>query len=128
MDCPVCKNEPMVVLELHGVEIDHCLECKGIWLDSGELELLLKSAEGKDALLRSFQEVSDPKEKPRKCPICNKYMEKVWVGDQKVMIDRCKKEHGIWFDMGELEEIIQMGSIGNNNEVLSLIKDMFGKT
>ena len=44
MDCPVCKNEPMIVLELNDVEIDYCLSCKGIWLDTGELELLLESS------------------------------------------------------------------------------------
>jgi hypothetical protein len=26
MDCPACR-EPMVVLELRDVEIDHCLSC-----------------------------------------------------------------------------------------------------
>ncbi len=40
MNCPVCK-EPMIVLELDEVEIDHCISCGGIWLDAGELELLI---------------------------------------------------------------------------------------
>ena len=44
MDCPVCKNA-MITLELEQVEVDHCLECRGIWLDAGELELLLGDAE-----------------------------------------------------------------------------------
>lgn len=42
MICPVCK-EPMVVLELDQVEIDHCINCGGIWFDAGELELLLET-------------------------------------------------------------------------------------
>ena len=37
MNCPACKNS-MVILELNQVEIDYCTACKGIWLDSGELE------------------------------------------------------------------------------------------
>ena len=37
--CPVCR-EPMVALQLEGVEIDHCLACRGTWLDAGELEQL----------------------------------------------------------------------------------------
>ena len=41
MDCPVCKDA-MIVMELNEVEIDHCLSCSGIWLDAGELELLLE--------------------------------------------------------------------------------------
>ncbi len=40
MDCPVCKNA-MITLELQEVEIDYCIDCGGIWLDAGELELLL---------------------------------------------------------------------------------------
>ena len=43
MDCPVCKNL-MITLELDEVEIDHCLDCGGIWLDSGELEQLIGNA------------------------------------------------------------------------------------
>jgi len=126
MDCPVCK-EPMVVLELHEVEIDHCIECKGVWLDAGELELLLESAKGKDDLISSFHLVQKTDEKLRKCPICLKKMEKIWVGDEQVMIDRCKKRDGIWFDTGELEEIIKLGAVGEDNKVLGLIKDIFGK-
>ena len=41
MLCPVCK-ESMVVLELNEIEIDFCTRCSGIWLDAGELELLIE--------------------------------------------------------------------------------------
>ncbi|HIX82519.1 MAG TPA: zf-TFIIB domain-containing protein, partial [Candidatus Erysipelatoclostridium merdavium] len=27
--------------EKHGVEIDYCPECRGIWLDRGELEKII---------------------------------------------------------------------------------------
>lgn len=128
MDCPVCKKEPMIVLELDHVEIDYCLKCHGIWLDAGELEILLEGADGKDALLSSFIGEKETKEKPRKCPICLKRMRKVSCGwDEKVMIDKCKKDHGLWFDAGELEEIIAIGSFGKDERVLDLLKDMFGK-
>ncbi len=39
MVCPVC-NKDMLVLEFELVEIDHCAECGGVWLDSGELALI----------------------------------------------------------------------------------------
>ena len=35
MQCPVC-NRPMISLELHEVEVDHCVACGGVWLDSGD--------------------------------------------------------------------------------------------
>jgi len=127
MNCPVCKNEPMVVLELKGVEIDYCLKCKGIWLDKGELELLLEGFESSRDVLTSFDLDKKSKEKKRKCPICLKKMEKVLCGrDKKVLIDRCPKGDGLWFDGGELETIISMGVVDKNNKVLELFNDMFG--
>ena len=53
MDCPVCKSA-MIVLELDEVEIDYCTDCQGIWLDAGELELLLEDAAESREVLKSF--------------------------------------------------------------------------
>ena len=126
--CPVCKNEPMIVLELNEIEIDFCLSCEGIWLDAGELELLLGSSTETEEFLNSFTTEDQSKEKKLKCPICNKKMEKILiVGDRKVKIDKCKFNHGIWLDSGELEDILEMGKFGNDNKVLALLRDMLGK-
>ncbi len=127
MNCPVCK-EPMIVLELNEIEIDHCISCRGIWLDAGELELLLEGSIEKDNLLSSFQIDKNVKEKNRKCPICLKRMEKVLCGtNEKILIDKCSNNEGIWFDLGELKQVIKMGSLDKNNRVLTLLKDMFGQ-
>ena len=127
MDCPLCR-EAMIVLELDEVEIDHCISCGGIWLDAGEVELLLENSAEKDSLLSSFKVDKNTKERPRKCPICLRRMEKVLCGtDKKILIDKCRRNDGIWFDTGELEEIIKMGRFGKDNRVLNLLKDMFGK-
>lgn len=127
MNCPVCR-EPMIVLELDEVEIDHCISCGGIWLDAGELELLLEDSDEKDKLLSSFEIEKNTKEKGRKCPICLKRMEKILCGtDKRVLVDKCRRNDGIWFDEGELEEIIKMGNFDKDNKVLNLLKDMFGK-
>ena len=127
MDCPLCK-EPMIVLELNEVEIDHCLACGGIWLDAGELELLLEGTEEKDKLLSSFEVDKSSKEKRRKCPICLRRMEKILCGTQKrVRIDRCRKNDGLWFDRGELHDIVKEGHFDEDNKVLTLLNDMFRK-
>ena len=127
MDCPLCK-EPMIVLELNEVEIDHCLACGGIWLDAGELELLLEGAEEKDKLLSSFEVDKSSKEKRRKCPICLRRMEKVLCGTQRrVRIDKCRNNDGLWFDKGELHDILKEGHFDEDNKVLTLLDDMFGK-
>ncbi len=127
MNCPVCR-EPMIVLELDEVEIDHCISCGGIWLDAGELELLLGDSVEKNKLLSSFEIDKTTKEKARKCPICLKKMQKVLCGiDKKVLIDRCRRNDGLWFDLGELEEIIKMGNFDKDKKVLNLLKSMFKK-
>ena len=62
MRCPACSN-PLIVLELDEIEIDYCTSCEGIWLDSGEVELLLESSVQKDKLLASFTQDPDHEEK-----------------------------------------------------------------
>lgn len=39
--CPNC-NVGMLVVQRSGVELDTCPQCRGIWLDRGELEKLLQ--------------------------------------------------------------------------------------
>lgn len=39
MKCPKCGADLATQL-FHDVEIDRCGECKGVWLDAGELEKL----------------------------------------------------------------------------------------
>ncbi|MBI4358513.1 MAG: zf-TFIIB domain-containing protein [Candidatus Omnitrophica bacterium] len=148
MDCPAC-SEPLIVLESEQVEIDHCVSCKGIWLDSGELELLLGDSGRKNELLSSFplplpvrpaspaggqagsplppgERVRGEGEKPRKCPICLKKMDKVLYED--VRLDRCRVGDGLWFDLGELERIVRIGNFGGSTKVLEWLKGVFQRT
>ena len=45
MKCTVCKDVTLLMSEKKGIEIDYCPECRGIWLDRGELEKLLAAEE-----------------------------------------------------------------------------------
>lgn len=36
MNCPICQKKMEKVL-FHGVEIDYCPDCMGIWFEKGEL-------------------------------------------------------------------------------------------
>ncbi len=45
MKCPVCKDVTLLMSEKKGVEIDYCPECRGIWLDRGELEKIMEKEE-----------------------------------------------------------------------------------
>lgn len=41
MKCPAC-NLALVMSERQGIEIDYCPECRGIWLDRGELDKIIQ--------------------------------------------------------------------------------------
>jgi len=43
MQCPVCNVE-LRVSERSGVEIDYCPQCRGVWLDRGELDKIIQRA------------------------------------------------------------------------------------
>ena len=45
MHCPKCGQD-LVTLKLHGVEVDQCPHCNGMWLDAGELEQVLEREGG----------------------------------------------------------------------------------
>jgi Zn-finger nucleic acid-binding protein len=42
MKCPVCKDTNLVMTDRQGVEIDYCPQCRGIWLDRGELDKIIE--------------------------------------------------------------------------------------
>lgn len=45
MKCPVCKDTDLVIADRQGVEIDYCPQCRGVWLDRGELDKIIERSE-----------------------------------------------------------------------------------
>lgn len=43
MNCPSCAVE-LRMSERHGIEIDYCPQCRGVWLDRGELDKIIERA------------------------------------------------------------------------------------
>lgn len=41
MNCPNC-NVTLVMSDRQGVEIDYCPQCRGVWLDRGELDKIIE--------------------------------------------------------------------------------------
>ena len=41
MLCPVCKVA-LTMADRQGVEIDYCPQCRGVWLDRGELDKIIE--------------------------------------------------------------------------------------
>ena len=114
MKCPACKSL-LIVVEHEQIELDYCPDCAGVWFDAGELELLLETMQldhasiALDSVLTSPETESD--EKKRKCPICQKKMKKSTVGhDPEVLIDVCSRGDGLWFDAGEVGQLVSQAS------------------
>ena len=123
MDCPSCKSS-MIILELNQVEIDYCNSCKGIWLDSGELDLLFNSASSGN--INDFLNKKSDHLDAKRCPICKKKMELVEFENSGIILDRCTNNHGLWFDNGELRTLLKT-SEESNNKMIDLLKEMFGE-
>jgi Zn-finger nucleic acid-binding protein len=117
----------MMVVERQGIELDYCMECKGIWFDSGELQLLTHALKIEIELpdWSKFPE-AETSEKYRRCPRCNAKMSKIQVGE--ILIDRCPKGHGLWFDAGELGRFVEQqmrGAAGGEAHVIKFLGETF---
>lgn len=58
MPCPACKT-PLAMSDRQGVEIDYCPQCRGVWLDRGELDKIIE---------RSMQAQPAPQPAPQAAP------------------------------------------------------------
>ncbi len=126
MNCPRCENEPLIAIEHDKVEVDYCAACHGVWLDAGELELLYGDADAARAFVFSGKPEPAP-EKARRCPECGKRMAKETTqGARPVVLDRCPKGDGLWFDRGELQAILQhAGETIGAGAVASFLQGIF---
>jgi len=130
MLCPVCKLE-QVIVEYHGVELDLCVEGCGIWFDRDELRQLF-DAIGNPNMVHDLEDrltvlrrgLRGPR---RRCPRCRGIMSQVKApgasGD--VILDRCRRGHGLWFDKGELEEILSL-ELDEGDEALANVRQFLG--
>lgn len=130
MTCPDCKRA-MIILEVDDVEVDFCVGCKGKWLDAGEMDLLLDGAENRERIVTGMHEATDvANERDRACPICDKKMEKVRCSPDAdtvaVILDRCPKGDGLWFDDGELRRVLEFGDFPGERRIYDLFNSIFG--
>ena len=131
MKCPIDKSD-MIVVEHEKIEVDHCLRCSGVWFDSGELELLvsLLKAEGASSLTELLvPQSARATESRRKCPICGRRMDKDWLGEEpKVLVDSCPRGDGLWFDSGELHQVlskIEPAKTPASRDIISFLGNAF---
>lgn len=131
MQCPVCKLD-QVIVEYHDVELDLCYDGCGIWFDKDELRQLFEIA-GVPEMLHDLEQrlVFLPRGEhgpEKRCPRCRGKMRHVRAPGQSgdVILDRCRRGHGLWFDNGELEEILSL-AMGEGDAALATVKEFLGQ-
>lgn len=99
MDCPVCKNVKLVIAERQGIEIDYCPDCRGIWLDRGELDKLIE----KTAQHSDFSDAS-PRQSTHRSPPPQQHSEPYYRDDHKYQNEKYyKKRKGFLGDLFDFD-------------------------
>jgi|GEM_PF-717313 len=127
---PVRKSpitaKPMEQIAVMGVVVDRCVDSGGLWLDAGELKIILQAAKDSTASLQDFIKAA-PTLKPTqvvsteglRSPVADKVM-----NEEKILgitVRKCPVSGGIWLDARELEQMIK----SSDRSLTSGIKDFF---
>ena len=128
--CPNCREGQQLASRPLGGEklsILECDRCAGIWLGHEVFDLLQSKAKDKAPVWRpagtEAGKVDTTTPSPpgqsvvyRPCPLCTKLMNRSNYGIRSgIIIDACA-QHGIWFDDGELQRILQWIGDGKAEE------------
>ncbi|AII58588.1 hypothetical protein ASJ33_00325 [Dehalococcoides mccartyi] len=123
MICPACSKD-MLVVEYREIELDYCPACHGVWFDVGELGLLLN--EVNLSTVQKTEEITDSHEAKRHCPICRRKMKKTaLLKDPLLITDDCPSGHGMFFDGGEVDQLITRLSKDTNQPAVDFLKEVF---
>ena len=105
MNCPRCTTTGMIpMMTRQGVEIDYCPDCRGIWLDKGEIYYFTKQPADIYRELKEAAKHGRPGN--RACPRTGHKMNEIKVLNGEVALDYSPYSGGIWFDDSELETLL----------------------
>jgi Zn-finger nucleic acid-binding protein len=122
--CPRCG------VELHRIAGDErfrCSGCAGVVLDAGALvaELLAVDPSLRDGLrIRDIRTIGRRTDEQLPCALCGEAMEPVFLGGAE--IDRCRADGVLWFDVGELEEVLARTAEQRDDREAGLLRRLFG--
>ena len=86
--------------QVHGIELDHCPNCNGRWLDHHQLDEL-EATRVEDAAPRRATIRFSNRDSELPCPVCDRQMSAFNYRGYDLEIDVCEEEHGFWLDAGE---------------------------
>lgn len=109
MNCPKCTRE-LQTKTIHGIEIDECANCEGIWFDNNELKRVKDKIDADlnwmDFDVWKHQDRFKVAPKTQNCPKCDMAMGVIDYDDSKVEVDCCTSCKGVWLDKNELHQLI----------------------
>lgn len=107
--CPRCKSQ-LVTREYAETSVDECDACGGLFLAPAMMERVVAARDLSTGLRLALPRREQKREAAVTyihCPVCGKLMNRQAFGRiSGVVVDVCKA-HGVWFDAGELAQVIQ---------------------
>jgi uncharacterized protein len=118
MKCPRCSTL-LKAEEYDGVQIEVCPDCKGEWLQAGELEKIAEHHEEEfteseiaslDGVNKEIFTKTETEHDELHCPECEDVeMKHFNYGDTSgLILDKCPDCGGIWTDRGQLEKVEEL--------------------
>lgn len=121
--CPRCRA-PLAHRRVAEREIVECTSCGGIWLEPRVFDDLCTRSEASGTLRRTLlgdAPKSRPVEESRivyvKCVTCSEFMFRKNLGPGSGLILDVCKDHGVWFDHGELVRALEFAEQGGLERV-----------
>jgi Zn-finger nucleic acid-binding protein len=114
--CPRCHVD-LKHLQIDAISLSECERCDGLWSDVSTFEKICSEKEEQSAALTYFGNRQKATLAPSPisyvpCPQCKQLMNRSnFAHSSGVIVDLCK-EHGVWFDAGELPKIIDFIASG----------------
>ena len=106
MNCPKCQSA-METVTFHGVQVDRCTGCKGIWFDGLE-HRRLAAVEGSEAIDTGTPLPREQRDVTRvlKCPRDGGRLIRMVDTDQRhIWVETCSVCHGTFLDAGEFRDL-----------------------
>ncbi|MGM0609146.1 MAG: rhomboid family intramembrane serine protease [Candidatus Muiribacteriota bacterium] len=103
LNCPRCSTSILESIRVGNINVDLCPSCKGMWLDDGELEVMLGNNWSYRNIIDNLFPIKDGPE----CPVCDIPMvtQEYKKNAYSVYIDHCPYCKGFWLDGGELQKL-----------------------
>ncbi|ANN64973.1 zf-TFIIB domain-containing protein [Bordetella bronchialis] len=64
MKCPTCREPDLVMSSRQNIEIDYCPQCRGVWLDRGELDKLIERSVQESGMSQASAPPPQPPQQP----------------------------------------------------------------